>query len=738
MEKKVLVITGMHCASCSQNIEKSLEKTLGVAGATVNLASEKATVEYDPAKISLEKIIFIIEKSGYGATEYTVEKEKISGQKPGIDMTKVRLIFAAALSLPILVLSMPEFFRIFGIDPMMIMGLAYRKEILFALTTPVLFFAGWPFVKGAFSALRNKTTNMDTLVVLGTFSAYFYSMYSTFFVIGDVYFETSALLITFILFGKYLEAKAKGRSSNAIKKLMGLRATTARVIRDGHQITISIDEVVVGDTILVKPGEKVPVDGVVTKGASSIDESMISGESIPVEKNVGDAVIGSTINGNGAIEFRATTVGVGTTLARIIKLVEEAQGSKAPIQRLADVVSSYFVPTVMAISLLTFLIWFFVVGHTFEFSLMMAVSVLVISCPCALGLATPTAIMVGTGKGAENGVLIKSGEALETAQKLDVIIFDKTGTLTTGRPVVTDIISTSLRGAKSDAAILSIAASLEKLSEHPLAEAIVRGAEEKKVKLSEIRKFNAIPGHGVEGEIDGKKYFLGNRKLMVDEKIDAKRVEQVMAKLENEGKTAMIIAVGKEVIALVAVADTLKENSAQAIKTLKDMGITTVMITGDNLRTANAIAKQVGIDKVLAEVLPEDKAKEVKKFQKAGKTVAMVGDGINDAVALTQADVGLALGSGTDVAMESGDIVLIKNDLPDVVTAIKLSKATMNKIKQNLFWAFAYNVAGIPVAAGILYPFTGWLLKPELAGLAMALSSVSVVTNSLLLRRKKL
>lgn len=736
MEKKILIITGMHCASCSQNIEKSLEKTLGVAGATVNLASEKATVEYDPAKISLEKIIFIIEKSGYGATEYIVEKEKVSGQKLGIDMTMLRLIFAAALSLPILVLSMPELFRILGIDPMMIMGLAYRKEILFALTTPVLFFAGWPFLKGALAALRNKTTNMDTLVVLGTFSAYFYSMYSTFSVVGDVYFETSALLITFILFGKYLEAKAKGRSNNAIKKLMGLAATTARVLRDGHQINISVDEVAVGDILIVKPGEKVPVDGVVTKGATSVDESMISGESIPVEKNIGDAVIGSTINSNGAIEFRATIVGDGTTLARIIKLVEEAQGSKAPIQRLADVVSSYFVPTVMAISLLTFIVWFFMAGHTLEFSLMMAVSVLVISCPCALGLATPTAIMVGTGKGAENGILIKSGEALETAQKLDVIIFDKTGTLTHGKPVLTDVVVVGK--VTKEGELLAIAASLEKLSEHSLAEAIVKDAEEKRVKLFEIKKFNAIPGHGVEGEIDGKKYFLGNRKLMIDKKIDAKGIEEVMATLENEGKTAMIIASDSKILGLVAVADTLKENSAQAIRTLKDMDITTVMITGDNQRTADAIAGQVGIDQVLAEVLPEDKANEVKKFQKAGKTVAMVGDGINDAVALTQADVGLALGSGTDVAMESGDIVLIKNDLRDVVTAIKLSKATMNKIKQNLFWAFAYNVVGIPIATGILYPFTGWLLKPELAGLAMALSSVSVVTNSLLLRRKKL
>lgn len=726
MEKITLAITGMHCASCSTILENVLGKSEGVARVNANYATEKVTIEYGPKATDAQKLIRIVESAGYGAHVY--KDSSLEAASKDVELNKItkKLIFALALSIPIFVISM------------FVMDFPNRSLVLFALTTPVQFYAGWQFYKGAWGALLNKTSNMDTLVAIGTSAAYFYSVATTFFISGDSYYEVAALLVTFILFGKYLEARAKGKTSQAIKKLMGMQAKTARVRRNGKEIDVPIGEVLVGDIIIVRPGEKIPVDGEIVKGATSIDESMISGESIPVEKNVGDKVIGATINKNGSIEFRTTQVGEGTVLAQIVKLIEEAQGSKAPIQRFADTISAYFVPTVIALSLITFVVWFFIIGQTFVFAMLLAVSVIVIACPCALGLATPTAIMVGTGKGAEKGVLIKSGEALETAQKLDVIIFDKTGTLTHGKPVVTDIVSTSLRGVKGDAAILSIAASLEKLSEHPLAEAIVRDAEEKKVKLAEVGKFKAVPGHGVEGEISGQRYLLGNRKLMADEKLSSADIEEQMAKLENEGKTAMIVATDKEIIGLVAVADTLKENSAEAIKTLRKMGLVTVMITGDNERTARAIAKQVGIDEVLAEVLPEDKANEVKKFQKAGKTVAMVGDGINDAVALTQADVGMALGSGTDVAMESGDVVLIKNDLRDVVTAIKLSRATMNKIKQNLFWAFAYNVAGIPVAAGILYPFTGWLLKPELAGLAMALSSVSVVTNSLLLRRKKL
>lgn len=739
MEKKTctLDIVGMHCASCSAIIEGSLKKTKGVSKANVNYATEKATIEYDCDVASPETLIKAVEGVGYKAAAH--EAANVQEAAKDLERKKLtqKLIFALVLSIPVLFISMPQLLSLIGINAQMLMDFPGRKLLLFALTTPVQFYAGWQFYKGAWAAAKNKSSNMDTLIVVGTSAAYFYSVATTFLISGDAYYEIAALLISFILLGKLLEARAKGKTSEAIKKLMGMQAKTARVKREGKEIDLPIDEVKVGDIVIVRPGEKIPVDGEIVKGATSIDESMISGESIPVEKNVGDKVIGATINKNGAIEFRTTQVGEGTVLAQIVKLIEEAQGSKAPIQRFADQISYYFVPTVIALSLVTFIVWYFIVGQTFVFSLLLGVAVVVIACPCALGLATPTAIMVGAGRGAEKGVLIKSGEALETAQKIDVIIFDKTGTLTHGKPIVTDV--TSIQNTKYKIQnILSIAASLEKLSEHPLAEAIVRDALEKKAKISEVKKFKAIPGHGVMGEIDGQGYLLGNRKLMADEKIVTSGVEDAMAKLENEGKTAMIVATDKEIIGLVAVADTLKENSAEAIKTLKKMGITTVMITGDNQRTADAIAKQVGIDKVLAEVLPEDKAIEVKKFQKDGKVVAMVGDGINDAVALTQADVGMALGSGTDVAMESGDVVLIKNDLRDVVTAIKLSKATMNKIKQNLFWAFAYNVAGIPVAAGILFPFTGWLLKPELAGLAMALSSVSVVTNSLLLRRKKL
>lgn len=739
MSKKscTLDIVGMHCASCSAVIEGSLSKTKGVLRANVNYATEKATIEFDSSAVSPEELIKTVEGAGYKATLHEASNLQAAAKNEEISKLTRKLIFALVLALPILFISMPQILMLIGINASMLMDFPGRKLVLFALTTPVQFYAGWQFYKGAWAALKNKTSNMDTLVAVGTSAAYFYSVATTFFIPGDSYYEVAALLVTFILLGKLLEARAKGKTSQAIKKLMGMQAKTARIRRDGKEIDVPIGEVMIGDIVIVRPGEKIPVDGEITKGNTSIDESMISGESLPVEKNVGDKVIGATINKNGSIEFRATQVGDGTVLAQIVKMIEAAQGSKAPIQRVADQISAYFVPTVLLLSLATFLIWYFIVGQTFVFSLLLGVAVVVIACPCALGLATPTAIMVGTGKGAERGILIKSGEALETAQKLDVIVFDKTGTLTTGKPVVTDVVP--LQNTKNTIQnILSIAASLEKLSEHPLAEAIVRDAEEKKASITEVKKFTAIPGHGVEGEIDGKNYLLGNRKLMADQKISTDYVEQTMSKLENEGKTAMIVATRGEIIGLVAVADTLKDSSTEAIKTLKKMGLTTVMITGDNSRTANAIAKQVGIDKVLAEVLPEDKANEVKKFQKEGKIVAMVGDGINDAVALTQADVGIALGSGTDVAMESGDIVLIKNDLRDVVTAIKLSKATMGKIKQNLFWAFAYNVAGIPVAAGILYPFTGWLLKPELAGLAMALSSVSVVTNSLLLRRKKL
>jgi len=736
-ETCTLDITGMHCASCSAVIEKTLAGKAGVVKANVNYATEKATIEYDPTLVQTDKLIRAVESAGYKATLHEAANLQAAVKDAETKTLIRKLILAVVLSIPILIISMPQILMVFGIDAMMLMDFPNRGLLLFILTTPIQFYAGWQFYQGAWAALKNKTSNMDTLVAVGTSAAYFYSVATTFFIAGDSYYEVAALLVTFILVGKLLESRAKGKTSQAIKKLMGMQAKTARVRRAGKELDVSIESVTVGDIIIVRPGEKIPVDGLIVKGTTSIDESMISGESIPVEKNVGDRVIGATMNKNGAIEFRATEVGDGTVLSQIVRLIEDAQGSKAPIQRFADKISGYFVPTVLALSLLTFVIWYFVVGQTFVFALLLGVSVVVIACPCALGLATPTAIMVGTGRGAEMGILIKSGEALETAQKLSVIIFDKTGTLTHGKPVVTEVIATNEKKYKSSA-VLAIAAALEKLSEHPLAEAIVLEATAKKLTLENVNKFSAIPGHGVSGEIAGKSYLLGNRKLMSDKSIVATSAYETMERLESGGKTAMLVATGKEVIGIIAVADTVKEHSAEAIKFLKKMNIRTVMITGDNRRTAEAIAKQVGIDKVLAEVLPEDKSNEVKKLQQEGETVAMVGDGINDAVALTQADVGIALGSGTDVAMESGDMVLIKNDLRDVVKAVKLSRATMAKIKQNLFWALAYNVAGIPIAAGLLYPLTGWLLKPELAGLAMALSSVSVVTNSLLLRRKKL
>lgn len=735
-EKCSLDIKGMHCASCATNIENALNKVEGVEKANVNFATEKATVTFDPTKTGIEKLVTTVEKTGYSAAKTEAAKATEKGKSEEIKKNWYKFLFALVFALPVLFISMPQLLKPFWMDAMMLMDFPGRKLLLFALTTPVQFIAGWQFYKGAWAAAKNKTSNMDTLVAIGTSAAYFYSVATTFFIEGEAYYEIAALLIAFILLGKLLEARAKGKTGEAIKRLIGMQAKTARVRRDGKEVDITIEGVRVGDVIIVRPGEKIPVDGEIIKGNTAIDESMISGESLPVEKNVGDKVIGATINKNGAIEFKATQVGEGTVLAQIVKLIEEAQGSKAPIQRFADLISYYFVPTVIALSLITFIAWYFIVGQSFVFSLLLAVAVIVIACPCALGLATPTAIIVGTGKGAENGILIKGGEALETAHKLNAIVFDKTGTLTHGKPVVTDIIELGKADQKE---ILRLGASIEKLSEHPLAEAIVAEAEKEKVKLEPVIDFMAIPGHGIEGKISKSKVMLGNRKLMADEKISLdKETEKTIEKIEKEGKTVMITAREKEIIGLIAVADTLKENATDAIKTLHKMGIETYMITGDNQRTADAIAKKVGIDKVLAEVLPEQKSEEVKKLQDSGKVVAMVGDGINDAVALTQANVGIALGSGTDVAIESGDIVLIKNDLRDVVSAIKLSKATMRKIKQNLFWAFAYNVAGIPVAAGILFPITGWLLKPELAGAAMALSSVSVVTNSLLLKRFKI
>ena len=610
--------------------------------------------------------------------------------------------------------------------------LPYQDILMWILSTPVQFGVAYPMYVSAFKALKAKTANMDTLIVLGTSAAYFYSVYIVLFGEGHVYFEASAVLITIVVFGRLLEAHAKGKTSEAIKQLRGLKAKTARIVRDGKEMEISVDDVQKGDHVLVRPGEKIPVDGTIVEGSTSIDESMVTGESIPVEKKKGDKVIGATINKHGAFTFKATKVGAETTLSQIIKLIEDAQGNKAPIQRFADAVSAYFVPAILVIALVTFITW--VVFKDVSFALVAAVSVLVIACPCALGLATPTAIMVGTGKGAKQGILIKGGEALEVAHRLKYIIFDKTGTITKGKPAVTDIVP--VKKNMSEETFLKMAASLEKGSEHPLAEVIVEEAKEKKLAIGKATNFKAIPGHGIEASLSRKKYYFGNRKLMDRQKVNIGEHQEEIELLEHQGKTVMMLA-DRQLIGFIAVADEVKETSAEAIAQLHKQGIETYMITGDNTRTARAIANQVGVQHFFAEVLPEDKANHVKELQKKG-SVAMVGDGINDAPALAQADIGIAMGSGTDVAMETGDIVLMKDDLRDVPKAIKLSKITMAKIRQNMFWALIYNTLGIPVAAGVFYIWTGWLLNPLIAGAAMALSSVSVVSNSLLLKLRKI
>ncbi|MBI5065172.1 copper-translocating P-type ATPase [Candidatus Woesearchaeota archaeon] len=724
MKKTTLHVTGMHCASCATLISRALQKVEGVNNANVNYSTEKAVIDHDE-KITVGQLCEAIKKRGYNAsldTEKNRDREKIKQEKE-LKKQKIFLTLGILFSIPAL---------IFG---MLFMDYSYRNIVLILLSTPVQFFVGWQFYKGAWVSLKNFSANMDTLIALGTSAAYFFSIYAVFIAsLEEQYFEVSATLITLVILGKFLETRAKGKTSEAIKKLMGLSPKQASVIRNKKEILISLEEVVQGDLVRVRPGEKVPVDGIIVEGYSSVDESMITGESIPVEKKIDDKIIGGTLNKHGSFIFKATKIGSETVLSQIIKLVEDAQGSKAPIQRFADSVSAWFVPTVVLIAAITFSIWYFLLGQSVSFSLITAVAVLVIACPCALGLATPTAIMVGTGKGAQNGILIKGGEALETTHKIKHIIFDKTGTITLGKPKVTDIVAL---GKKSENEFLLIAASLEKSSEHPLAEAIVKHAEEKKLKLVKTDSFKALVGRGITGEINKTKYFLGNPLLCKENKITISDFEDEIADLENEGKTVMILTNEKEALGIIAVADVIKEEAEVAVKKLKRLGITPYLITGDNERTAKAIAKKAGIINVFANVLPNQKAEHVKNLQKKGK-VAMVGDGINDAPALAQADVGIAMSSGTDVAMESGSIVLMKNSIHDVVKAIILSKQTMSKIKQNMFWALIYNILGIPIAAGLLYPFTGWMLSPVIAGGAMALSSVSVVSNSLLLKAKKL
>ena len=809
--KAVLPVTGMTCANCAATIEKGLVGVDGVDDASVNLASEKATVEYDPTRVSLGKIHEVVSGLGYRLASrkavYPVRgmtcaacvarvEEALSGV-PGVlranvnlasekatvelvegteyaDLRKAvaeagyelgpeaerledvttaarrevrsvrnRLVLAVALAVPIFALMwVPDF--------------TGKLYLLWAMATPVQFWVGWRYYRGAWAALRHRTADMNTLIAVGTSAAYFYSVVAVLFpgvfaseaLERNVYFDTSAMIITLITLGKFLEARARGQTSAAIRRLVGMQPRTALVLRNGHETDVLIDEVRVGDLVLVRPGERVPVDGVIREGRSSIDESVVTGESIPVEKGAGDEVIGATMNRTGSFRFEATRVGRDTTLARIVRLVEEAQGSKAPIQRLADVIAGYFVPIVIGIAVITFIVWYFAgPAPALTFALLNFVAVLIIACPCALGLATPAAITVGTGKGAENGVLIRSREALERAHKIDTVMLDKTGTLTVGEPVVTDVVAVV---GHSREEVLRLAASAERGSEHPLGEAIVRAASTMQVELAGVSDFNAIPGRGVEATVDGQQLLLGNLGLVEDRKLFLDGIGTDAEKLRGQGKTVMFLGVDNRVIGVIAVADTLKPDAPEAVGKLRRMGISVVMLTGDNRATAEAIARQAGVDEVIAEVLPEHKAREVKKLQAEDRVVAMVGDGINDAPALAQADVGIAIGTGTDVAMETGDITLIRGDLGGIVTAIALSRSTVRTIKQNLFWAFAYNAVLIPVAAGVLYLAFGetgvpggarfllgdyGFLNPILAAAAMAASSLTVVSNSLRLRR---
>ena len=731
-------VEGMTCSACSNRVERVTKKMDGVIDSVVNLTTEKLTITVDEDLVTYGDIKRTVEKAGYKLIR---EEEIKDDKKKKTDKEKlfIRFIASTVFTLPLLIITMGHMVGMplpHIIDPMMNpMNFALVQLVL---TVPVMII-GYRFYYVGTKNLIKLSPNMDSLITVGTIAAFVYSLFGTYKIYnGDssyamhLYYEAAVTILTLITLGKYLEAVSKGKTSEAIKKLMGLVPKTATIIRDDKELVIPIDEVIVGDTVLVKPGEKLPVDGEVIEGSTAVDESMLTGESIPVEKTIGSKVVGASINKTGFIKYKATKVGKDTALAQIIKLVEDAQGSKAPIAKMADVISSYFVPIVIGLAIFAAIGWL-IAGETPVFALTIFISVLVIACPCALGLATPTAIMVGTGKGAENGVLIKGGEALEITHKVDTIVFDKTGTITEGKPKVTDIITTNY----SKDELLVIAASAEKGSEHPLGEAIVREAEEKNLEFKGIENFSAIPGHGIKVDIEGKTILLGNLKLMNENSIEVGTLGTESDKLAQEGKTPMYIAIDNKLEGIVAVADTVKSSSKEAIEYLHNMGIKVAMITGDNKKTADAIAKQVGIDIVLSEVLPEDKANEVKKLQGENRKVAMVGDGINDAPALAQADIGIAIGTGTDVAIESADIVLMKGDLRDVSTAIKLSKATIRNIKQNLFWAFGYNVLGIPVAMGVLHIFGGPLLNPMIAAAAMSLSSVSVLTNALRLKRFK-
>lgn len=737
---KTLSIEGMTCAACAKAVERTCKKLDGVIEANVNFASEKLNITFEPAKIRLTEIKDAVEKAGYKLVEEStvdLHKEKKEEERK---LLWRKFAVSAIFTLPLLYISMGH---MLGFPlPSMLHPMMNPKNFAvsqFLLVLPVVII-GNKFYKIGFRALLRREPNMDSLIAIGTLAAFLYGIFAIYKIFegeahyaNNLYFESAGVILTLITLGKYLETVTKGKTSEAIKKLMGLAPKTATILKEDKEIEISIDDVEVGDIIIVKPGEKLPVDGIVAEGITSIDESMLTGESIPVEKSLGDKVTGGSINKNGFIKYKATRVGKDTALAQIIKLVEEAQGSKAPIAKMADIIAGYFVPVVITLALVAAVGWK-LYGESNIFALTIFISVLVIACPCALGLATPTAIMVGTGKGAEYGVLIKSGEALETAHRIETVVFDKTGTITEGKPKVTDIVTSE---NISEEYLLQIAASGEKGSEHPLGEAIVKHGEEKKLEFKSVEKFEAIPGHGIKVIIEGKEALLGNEKLMIENNIDLKDLDKVSNRLAEEGKTPMYVAIEGKLSGIIAVADTVKENSKKAIDKLHKMGIEVAMITGDNKRTAEAIGKQVGIDRVLAEVLPQDKAKEVKRIQGEGKKVAMVGDGVNDAPALAQADVGIAIGSGTDVAMESADIVLMRSDLMDVATAIQLSKKTIRNIKENLFWAFGYNTIGIPVAMGFLHIFGGPLLNPMIGAAAMSFSSVSVLLNALRLKTFK-
>ena len=734
-------IENLRCASCVQFIEDELKSTQGVLNATVNIATQEAIVDYLPQNTTLAQLNAAIETWGYKSrpalSDAPVDKQEEAHAREYSRLMKM-FWFAAIISVPVLLFAYPQYVPLIRDLSMETIRWAWILSAL--VTMPVLFYSGYDFFTGAWAAFKHRSANMNTLIALGTGAAWLYSTFAIAFPsvfpegTSEPFYDVVAVVIALVVLGQALELRAKGQSSSAIKKLLGLQAKTARVIRDGNEMDLPVEEVLVGDVIQVRPGEKIPVDGVIVEGSSAVDESMLTGESLPASKKMGDEVIGATINKTGAFKFRTTKVGKDTALAQIVKMVQDAQNSKAPIARLADTVSGYFVPIVMILAVWTFVIWF-VIGPQPQlvYALVTSVTVLIIACPCALGLATPMSLMVGIGKGAENGILIRSGEALQTARSIQTVVLDKTGTITKGKPELTDIVLSDQSIVKDDE-LLRLASSVEKVSEHPLAQAIVEGAQARKLELAEVKDFEAIPGHGVSANVEGRSVLIGNLKLMNREKIALGSLEEQSKSIADDGKTPMYIALDGEAAGIIAVADTVKEDSAEAIKVLQKMGIEVVMITGDNRRTAEAIARKVGITRVLAEVLPEDKANNIQQLQSEGKKVSMVGDGINDAPALAQADVGLAIGTGTDVAIEASDITLIKGSLKGVVTAIEVSRATMTNIYQNLVGAFFYNTLGVPVAMGLLFPFFGVLLSPLIAGAAMAFSSVTVVGNANRLR----